>query len=297
MILFKGAGKLSHYISQQKKEGRSIGFVPTMGALHRGHLSLLSAAKKRADLVVCSIFVNPTQFNNPEDFNKYPITLEPDIELLVRHGCDVLFLPSATEIYPSHYKAPVYDLGRLEQVLEGEYRPGHFQGVCQVVDRLLQIVDTDFLVLGQKDYQQCQVIQRLLLLTDRESISLIIAPTVREDDGLAMSSRNLRLSAAQREKAALLYQTLSKAKAAAATTGLQQIKNTAVDVLTKSGFAVDYFEIVDAATLQPATDAAQPIVALVAAYLDDIRLIDNLPLADISSEPLLKNAAVEQPAC
>jgi pantoate--beta-alanine ligase len=289
MILFKEAEKLSRYIFQQKKEGKTISFVPTMGALHQGHLSLLAAAKKNADLAVCSIFVNPTQFNNPDDFNKYPITLEKDIEQLINNGGDILFLPSVKEIYPAGYQAPMYDLGRLETMLEGQYRPGHFQGVCQVVDRLLQIVEPDFLFLGQKDYQQCQVIQQLLVLTNRSSVSLIISPTVREDDGLAMSSRNLRLNELQRGKAPLLYMALQKAKDAIATENIAQIKAEAKQELTEKGFAVDYFEIADATTLLPATDTAGPVIGLVAAYLNDIRLIDNLPLTVQREDSLLKN--------
>ena len=278
MILFKEAKTLSRYLYSVKKEGRTISFVPTMGALHPGHLSLLTAAKKKADLTVCSIFVNPTQFNNPDDFSKYPITLEKDIEQLHHNGCDVLFLPSAGEIYPSNYQVPVYDIGRLETILEGKFRPGHFQGVCQVVDRLLQIVEPHHLYLGQKDYQQCQVIQRLLKLTQRSSLSLVIAPTVREKDGLAMSSRNMRLNEQQRIKATALYESLQKAKKEFAVKDLQDIKTEAVHWLEEKGFAVDYFEIADAATLLPAATISQPTIALVAAYLDDIRLIDNLPL-------------------
>lgn len=278
MILFKAAKTLSHYLHHLKTNGHALSFVPTMGALHRGHLSLLTEAKKKADVVVCSIFVNPTQFNNLDDFSKYPITLEKDIEQLVRAGCDVLFLPSAGEIYPVDYSAPHYDLNVLETVLEGKFRPGHFQGVCQVVDRLLEIVAPDVLFLGQKDFQQCLVIQNLLVLTNRPAVSLVIAPTIREEDGLAMSSRNLRLTKKQRSKAPALYKALQKAKEDLGTKDLDSIKGEAVKELSEKGFAVDYFEIANASTLLPATSSDTPLVALVAAYLDDIRLIDNLPL-------------------
>jgi pantoate--beta-alanine ligase len=278
MILYKQASSLTTFLATQKNTGIVIGFVPTMGALHQGHLSLLAKAKEDCGLVVCSIFVNPTQFNNPDDFKKYPITIEKDIELLIGHGCDVLFLPSAEEIYPPRFKAEHYDLGELENVLEGVYRPGHFQGVCQVVDRLLQIVDPSKLYVGQKDYQQCQVIQRLLAITNRMYIDLVIAPTIREEDGLAMSSRNLRLKPEQRVKAVALYKELSRAKSELRSLSPEQIKASAIEQLSKDGFKVDYFEIADAASLTPASDPAKPSVALVAAYLDDIRLIDNLPL-------------------
>lgn len=278
MILFKKAESLSHYLKTVKQDGKTTGFVPTMGALHAGHLSLLKEAKKLASLTVCSIFVNPTQFNNADDFSNYPITLEQDIEHLVRAGCDVLFLPPVAEIYPAAYQAPVYPLGYLENVLEGIYRPGHFQGVCQVVDRLLQIVDPGVLLLGQKDFQQCQVIARLLKITGRNNTQLSVAPTIRESDGLAMSSRNLRLNKSQREKATALYQALTEAKEALHTHTPEQVSSRAKQNLEQKGFRVDYFAICDAATLLPATDHSKKLIALVAAYLDNIRLIDNLPL-------------------
>ena len=210
MIIFKTVKDISAHISRHKKEGRKIGFVPTMGALHDGHLSLINEVKTVGELCVCSIFVNPTQFNNSDDFKHYPVTIEQDIEQLIAAGCDVLFMPDQSEIYPPEYKAKVYDLGRLEEVLEGRFRPGHFQGVCQVVDRLLDIISVNTLYLGQKDYQQCMVIARLLDLTDRtQNVKLNIVPTIREKSGLAMSSRNLRLTEGERIKAATISENLS----------------------------------------------------------------------------------------
>ena len=278
MILFKQAASLSHFLHQRQHEGKTVSFVPTMGALHKGHLSLLAKAREETDLTVCSIFVNPTQFNNPDDLSKYPVTLEKDIEQLHRANCAVLFFPSVTEIYPTDYQAKQYDLGNLETVLEGFYRPGHFQGVCQVVDRLLEIVHPNRLYMGQKDYQQCQVVQRLLHLTNRDHIDMITVPTMREEDGLAMSSRNMRLNSSQRAKAPALYKTLVWAKESIHQLTIQEIKQQAIAMLSAEGFTVDYFEIADAATLLPATDHSQKLVALVAASLDDIRLIDNLSL-------------------
>jgi pantoate--beta-alanine ligase len=278
MILFKQAEKLSQYIYHRKQTSQTISFVPTMGALHNGHLSLLAAAQKQADLTVCSIFVNPTQFNNAEDFQKYPNTIEKDIEQLIHQACDVLFLPVGEEIYPAGYMARHYPLNELETILEGQYRPGHFQGVCQVVDRLLSIVTPDVLLLGQKDFQQCMVIRQLLRMTGREAVSLLISPTIRERDGLAMSSRNLRLNKEQRSKAPALYDTMQKAKEQLQHKDSEEVKSEAVQLLNAQGFKVDYFEIADATTLLPATDKTQNRVILVAAYLDDIRLIDNLPV-------------------
>ncbi len=279
MILFKRAEKIAEYIDRQKKEGHAIGFIPTMGALHLGHLTLLTNAKKEGQLTVCSIFVNPTQFNNPEDFKHYPVTIEKDMEQLVSNGCDALFLPSKEEIYPDGYVAKHYELGHLESVLEGFYRPGHFQGVCQVVDRLLEIVGPTYLYLGQKDYQQCKVIERLLTLTGKQDqIRLMIAPTVREADGLAMSSRNLRLSAEQRKIATAIFQSLQQAKKSFKKQSIKEIKKLATAFLEGNGFAVDYFEIANPDTLLPVDTNNAPAIALVAAYLNNIRLIDNLLL-------------------
>ncbi|HEV7333552.1 MAG TPA: pantoate--beta-alanine ligase [Flavisolibacter sp.] len=278
MILFKQAASLSHFLYQQQQEGKTVSFVPTMGALHNGHLSLLAQARNESDLAVCSIFVNPTQFNNPDDYSKYPVTLERDIEQLVSASSDVLFLPTNAEIYPPGYQAKNYELGVLETILEGRYRPGHFQGVCQVVDRLLEIVNPNLLYMGQKDYQQCQVVQQLLKLTNRQNLQMVTAPTIREPDGLAMSSRNLRLNNNQRAKAPAIFEALQNARAELNQQPLHIIKRNAVQALIAKGFVVDYFEIADATTLLPATVKSQQMIALVAASLDDIRLIDNLPL-------------------
>ncbi len=279
MILFRQAETLAQYVRDQKQNGSSIGFVPTMGALHAGHLSLIASSKKEQSLTVCSIFVNPTQFNNAEDFKHYPVTMEKDMERLLASGCDVLFLPSTEEIYPAGYVAKAYKLGALETVLEGRYRPGHFQGVCQVVDRLLEIVQPSVLYLGQKDYQQSMVIQKLIeSLHKQNEIRLKVGTTLREEDGLAMSSRNLRLNEAQRAKAPLLYKALLLAKENLSTHSIKELESTAVKNLTTQGFAVDYFAIRDAATLLPSINKSERLIALVAAQLDTIRLIDNLPL-------------------
>lgn len=279
MILFKEAKPLTLYLLQQKQAGRSVGFVPTMGALHKGHLSLIRSSKMAQSLTVCSLFVNPTQFNNADDFKHYPVTIETDMEKLLIADCDVLFLPASSEIYPPDYVRKHYDLGALETVLEGHYRPGHFQGVCQVVDRLLQIVQPSALYLGQKDYQQCMVIQTLVnTLFAQEEIEVNIAPTLREEDGLAMSSRNLRLNEEQRAKAPLLYKALTKAKENLPTAGFNELKNEAIKFLTAGGFAVDYFEVAEASSLLPSQNKADKLVALVAAHLGSVRLIDNLAL-------------------
>ena len=279
MILLKSAAELTAYIRKVKTNGLSVGFVPTMGALHQGHISLIERSKKESGLTICSIFVNPTQFNNPEDFKKYPITIENDIDMLEKWGCDVLFLPEANEVYPPGSAKFHYELSYLETLLEGKYRPGHFQGVCQVVDRLLDIAIPDKLYLGQKDYQQCMVITKLVEMKGHKT-SIIICPTLRETDGLAMSSRNMRLNATQRKLAIKIYETLLLVKAGIKTGSLKDLKIKAVNNLSAAGFKVDYVEIADATTLalQEEWDGKSKLVVLIAAYLDEIRLIDNLVL-------------------
>jgi pantoate--beta-alanine ligase len=279
MILFKGAADLGKYLEIQKKKQLSVGFVPTMGALHQGHLSLLHASKKDNHITVCSVFINPTQFNNADDFNRYPVTIEKDIQLLMANGCDAVFLPPKEEIYPSNYIPRRYELGGLETILEGHYRPGHFQGVCQVVDRLLQIVGPDKLYVGQKDYQQCKVISKLIEITDRQrAVDLVVVPTVREVDGLAMSSRNLRLSDEQRKLAPAIFKALLFTRANLLRKPVAELKNEARVFLEGKGFIVDYFEIAVGSTLAPSDNNDDSVIGLVAAYIGSVRLIDNLPL-------------------
>lgn len=274
MIIFRKASALSEYLLGINKKRTTIGFVPTMGALHMGHISLIHAAKSRNELVVCSIFVNPVQFNNSEDFAKYPVTTNQDIELLENAGCNVLFLPEGKEVYPPNYIDTVYDIGPLEDLLEGAHRPGHFQGVCKVVDRLLNIVDPGALYLGQKDFQQCLVIKKLLQITGRET-ALHIIPTKREISGLAMSSRNLRLNEVQQKKASLISEALIFIKENLHKKSLHQLQAEAKQKLEDAGFIVDYVSIANTDSLKPSIDSNDSLVALIAATLDGVRLIDN----------------------
>lgn len=277
MIIFKTAAALSSFIKNSKENGMPVGFVPTMGALHNGHISLVELSRKENKITVCSIFVNPTQFNNPDDFKKYPVTIESDIDMLEKWGCDVLFLPSVEEIYPAGFTRLHYELGYLETVLEGKYRPGHFQGVCQVVHRLLDIVGPDKLYLGQKDFQQCMVINKLVELRQIKT-QLVICPTLRETDGLAMSSRNARLNETERKTAVKIFEALSMIKNEIHPGSLAVIKSTAEAYLSASGFKTDYVEIADASNLalQNNWDGKTKLVALISAYLNDVRLIDNM---------------------
>ena len=280
MILFKKAGELKQYLSGHVLPGQKKGFVPTMGALHEGHISLSERCRQESDLVICSIFVNPAQFNDPADFEKYPITIENDILLLEKAGTDILFLPSVNEIYPNGNPTEHYTLGDIETLLEGRFRPGHFQGVCQVMYRLLKIVEPQLLFMGQKDYQQCIVIQQLLHLMG-SSTELVISPTQRESSGLAMSSRNMRLSEKGKETAAAIYQALQWIKAHLQQGTINDLIQHAGSLLTTAGFdKIDYISIAHAETLVPVDswDGHTPLVALAAAFLEDVRLIDNLSL-------------------
>ena len=287
MILFKKTASLQQWIKAQRgltnnKPENQIGFVPTMGALHQGHISLIQQSKTENGITVCSIFVNPAQFNDPKDFEKYPVTIEKDIEMLEAAGCDVLFLPSVSEIYPEGTAtAKHYELGFLETVLDGKFRPGHFQGVCRVVERLLQIVKPDQLYLGQKDYQQCMVISKLVeLMGLKDRLSIRICPTLREADGLAMSSRNIRLNAEERNKAVAIFQGLQYIKENIKPGSLHSLQEKVIENLKASGFQPDYVCIADAANLKHVEnwDGDQKLVALIAAFLNEVRLIDNMVL-------------------
>ena len=295
MILFKKATGLRNWLDDQRKKGKSIGFVPTMGALHSGHISLIESAKLKNDITVCSIFVNPTQFNDPADFEKYPVTIEKDIDMLEAAGCDVLFLPSVKEMYPdgTGRAAPTgqaawsgqistrYELGFLETILEGKFRPGHFQGVCMIVHRLQEIVLPDDLFLGQKDYQQCMVITKLIELINLPvTIKVIICPTLRENDGLAMSSRNTRLNVVERKTAVTIIRVLYMIKEGIQKGSVLPVKNEALQELENAGFKIDYVAIADADDLSAVEnwDGKQKLVALVAAFLNEVRLIDNMVL-------------------
>lgn len=278
MIIVKNIRDLQALLASGQQKGLKTGFVPTMGALHEGHIELIREARRKTGQVVCSIFVNPTQFNDPGDFAKYPVTLESDISQLEQAGTDILFLPPVKELYPQGTTGlEHYELGYLETVLEGSFRPGHFQGVCQVMNRLLKAVMPDELFMGQKDYQQCMVVARLLELMNSQTI-LITCPTVRESDGLAMSSRNKRLTPEQRQMAVGIYKTLCFLEETLLPGSLADTKNKAIALLQQYGFRIDYIELADRITLQLVSNwnGRQELVALVAAFQGEVRLIDNM---------------------
>jgi pantoate--beta-alanine ligase len=279
MIIFKRAADLAGWLEKQRNASQRIGFVPTLGALHPGHISLIAISKKNISLTVCSIFVNPTQFNDPKDFQKYPVTIEKDIALLEKAGTDVLFLPEVGELYPGGTTGlEHYDLGPLETVLEGKFRPGHFQGVCQVMQRLLNIVRPHDLFMGSKDYQQCLVVQRLLEIMDLPA-TLHRCPIVREPDGLAMSSRNIRLNPEERFFAAAINVALLTILAGwAAGEAPDALIADATAILQDHHFRIEYVTIADANTLKPAPKGCPNSVALIAAFMGEVRLIDNMLL-------------------
>ncbi len=279
MIILHKAADLKIHAQKAGNNWKKSGFVPTMGALHDGHLSLLKAAQEKSDLTIASIFVNPSQFNDPEDFKKYPKTIATDIRMLEEAGCDILFLPDVTEMYPHGWQqSEPYDLGGLIDLLEGFYRPGHFQGVCQVVHRLLEIVAPGGIFMGQKDFQQCMVVQRLIAIKNLP-VQLHTCPTLREADGLAMSSRNIRLSPKERAKAPAIYREILLIINNLGNTPIRTLEGSAAKNLLEAGFtSVDYVSITTPETLKPLEkwEAGIPAVILVAAFLGDVRLIDNM---------------------
>jgi pantoate--beta-alanine ligase len=279
MVIFKTAADVQDYLQHRKAP---VGFIPTMGALHAGHISLIQHARADGYLTVCSIFVNPTQFNDREDYEKYPKSTEADIALLLEAGCDVLFLPDEREVYPhGTVMATAYHFGRLEEILEGAHRPGHFRGVGQVVGRLLEIIRPGRLYLGQKDYQQCLVIKKLIeLMGKQDEVQLKIGPTVREADGLAMSSRNRRLTEPQRALASVIYQCLVSIQSKAAAGNWPVAQKECAELLESKGFEPEYVALADAETLEPLADYSsdQKMIALIAARLGKVRLIDNMIL-------------------
>ena len=257
-----------------------------MGALHEGHLALVEKSIQENDLTVCSIFVNKIQFNLEEDFAKYPRTLEEDIKLLESIGCNCLFVPDQQSIYPEGYELKKYNLGDIENFLEGFYRPGHFQGVCNVVHRLLDIIQPHRLYLGLKDYQQCKVIEKMTQLTSLDKrVALKFCETIRNEDGLALSSRNKRLSMNGLNKATALSKILNSAKekilAAEKEVDLILLGQESIQNILKNGFdSVDYFAFVNEnfESIDSTSKNNQPITILTAATIEGVRLIDNIKI-------------------
>lgn len=308
MHIYTTIKQVKNCLLDLKKEGKTIGFVPTMGALHTGHTTLLEKAKKENNITVSSIFVNPLQFNDKKDLEKYPKTLEKDIEKLKSAQCDVLFAPSVEEMYPAPHLNPPqrgglgsaslspldnqakgvgwerssdgvgFDLGHLDKIMEGAHRPGHFQGVCVVVKKLFDIIEPNKAYFGEKDFQQLMVIKHMVKSLALP-VEIIACPTVRESDGLAMSSRNALLNPDERKNAPLLFRTLTEGKAKSKSMPVTELSKWVERQINENPFLkLEYFELVDATTLLPVSsrEASKNIQACIAVKAGSVRLIDNV---------------------
>ncbi|MDE6114686.1 MAG: pantoate--beta-alanine ligase [Muribaculum sp.] len=278
MKIIRTVKELKDAVNALKAEGKSVGLVPTMGALHDGHISLVEQARRDNDAVVVSVFVNPTQFNNPDDLRTYPRTEDADCRRLEAAGVDFAFIPSVEEMYPEP-DTRVFELGDVAAVMEGAMRPGHFNGVAQVVSRLFAMVNPDRAYFGEKDFQQIAVIRRMVEL-EKFAIEIVSCPIKRESDGLAMSSRNVRLSARQREVAPNIYRILKESvEAKASGLSLEETKRKVIEEINAyPEMEVEYYEIVNADDMQPVRDwnDCRQAVGCITVYLGDVRLIDNI---------------------
>ena len=278
MKLITSLTELSSTLSSYKQEGKTNGFVPTMCALHDGHMDLIRAAKLQADVVVASVFVNPTQFNNSNDLSLYPRTPEKDQALLAENGCNIAFFPTVETIYPTNLITPTIDIAALEKVMEGAFRPGHFAGVVQVVYRFFELIQPDFAFFGLKDFQQVAVIQHMVKQLNL-AVTIVPCATKREQSGLAMSSRNLRLSPAEKEQALIIYNTLLFCQENARHLSPDALREAAINRFETSQLRLEYLTISTTDTLEELQDKwpAQAVVCI-ACYCGDVRLIDNLIL-------------------
>lgn len=277
MLIFTKVDELQNYLTKVKTKGLSLGFVPTMGALHEGHISLIEASKSQCDLTICSIFVNPRQFNDLSDLKRYPRTPEKDTTLLENTACSVLFLPSVDEIYPND-TVEKFDFGHLDSILEAKYRPGHFNGVGQVLKRFFELIRPDKAFFGIKDYQQVMIV-KALVNQFRIPVEIVSCPILREMDGLAMSSRNVLLNAEERKTAALIPSIMNRAKnMLTQESSIEQTKQFVSDEVEKwPAMRLDYFDVCAPDTLLPIKnkEKGQHCVLLIALYIGKIRLIDN----------------------
>lgn len=278
MIVIKSPVDLEKILLKPRQENKKIGFVATMGVLHNGHISLIKRSKHENDTTVCSIFINPKQFNDPKDLEKYPRPIENDLRLLTEEGTDIIFLPDYNEIYPPNYIEPEINLLGLDTMLEGLIRPGHFKGVALVVKRLFECVKPDVAYFGQKDYQQTLVIKEIVRQFEIPTV-IEVCSILREENGLAMSSRNIRLSAAAREKASFIYQVLLQLKADVKNLSLKEaLKKAENTLLENEGVKIDYLTIVNPLTLVPleTLNKGESSLALVVVDYWGVRLLDNI---------------------
>jgi len=279
--IFRTKQELQHELAGIRQQNQVITLVPTMGALHEGHLSLINYAKPLTDITVCSIFVNPTQFNDPKDLEKYPRPIENDIALLESVSCDILFMPTVEEMYPENDPEWHIDLGNLDQIWEGEHRPGHFQGVTQIVFKLFDLVKPNQACFGQKDFQQVMVIQRMIDIKKLD-IKLLICPIIRSEEGLALSSRNARLSEEGKENALTLITALRFIKDNLEQKSVAELLDGAKEILASNpAVELEYLSICETSTLAPVDniETGKDYVALIAAWVEKVRLIDNILLS------------------
>jgi len=277
MIVYRTKDDLKGHLLSLQKEGKTIGLVPTMGALHQGHASLVEKATTENEIVVVSIFVNPTQFNDPSDLEQYPRTLDRDLELLQNLKTDLVFVPSVIEMYPGE-DPEVFDLGNLDKLMEGKHRKGHFNGVAQIVSRLFSLIQPDRAYFGQKDFQQLVIVKRLVEILEKD-ITIVACPIVREKDGLAMSSRNIRLTKEERKLAPFIYETLLIARQKMGSHTPEQLKEwVRLQFIEHPEMKLEYFEIVEDKGLDPVEkwDINVNKVACIAVQLGGVRLIDNM---------------------
>lgn len=280
MLCYKRKALLRDYIGYEKARSRKIGFVPTMGALHEGHISLIHQSRQQNDITICSIFINPTQFNQKEDFDKYPVTTSLDLKMLIDAGCDVVFLPSTNEIYPENEKENLQRpfASSLFKIFEGAHRPGHFDGVVQIMHILLDLIQPDHLYMGRKDYQQALIIKQLIESEKRKTI-IHLCEIIREHDGLAMSSRNRRLNDDEHQAALLISKSLEYIKAHFSEYPKQGLLEKASQILKGSShIQVEYLEVVDSSKMESVTHPSHGDVVLVAVRIGNTRLIDNISL-------------------
>lgn len=279
MEVLNNIKSVHNLIVKLKKTGKTIGFVPTMGALHQGHISLVEQSLKENDFTLVSVFINPTQFNNSEDLKKYPITTDNDIEILKKHGADAVYFPKVEDIYPNGLTSEHYEFDGLEMQMEGKFRPGHFDGVATVIRRFFEIVQPLNAYFGEKDFQQLRIVQELV---DNFHLPIQIVPVAikREEDGLAMSSRNVRLTESQRKESPIIYQILLQAKEYLKNHSIEETKKFVEEKFKETSFELEYFEIADEKNLLPVNEKLedQKLRAFIAVFADEVRLIDNLDL-------------------
>lgn len=279
MKVINNISEITSYLNGFISTGKKIGFVPTMGALHFGHLTLVNISKEQNDITVVSIFVNPTQFNDKQDFEKYPRNTEEDLKKLSETGCDLVFMPNEKEMYPEK-ESTKFNLGKIEEVMEGKFRPGHFQGVAIIVNKLFEIVKPNNAYFGQKDFQQLAIIKRLVIITN-STVNIISCPIIRESNGLAMSSRNSRLSKTEFDNASIIYSTIKQLSDFIENNKFSEFKSWAlINIDANNLFKTEYIEIVDSKNLEIVTNLKnhESITCCIAVFCGQVRLIDNIQI-------------------